>query len=393
MTGTSAPAHAAPPPPARSPRALLGRAWTIAALPMASIALALLVGAIVIWASQLIVPNRPFDLALPLTAYAALFAGAFAGEGPIVNTLVQTTPLVLGGLSVGLAFKAGLFNIGAQGQFLVGALASVAVGVALKDTTPVLAIIGALAGAAIAGGLWGFVPGALKALSGAHEVVTTIMLNYIAIGVVAAIVSGPLDVPGSPQPITDDVGNAALPILVGRNGHLGIVLALVAVGLYGWLLYRTTLGFEIRTAGANPDAARYAGMKPRFLIGLTMALAGGLAGLAGAMVVLGVTHQMTASFGTSVGFDSIAVALLGRSSPLGILLAALLFGAMRAGAPLMQIEAKIPPELVDVLQATILLFLVATPVLRRLLRLRGARTGLGATETITRSYGGEAAKS
>jgi ABC-type uncharacterized transport system permease subunit len=222
-------------------------------------------------------------------------------------------------------------------------------------------------------------------------VVTTIMLNYIAVAVIAWAVSGPLDQPGSASPITAQVGNAALPVIIGRNGHIGILVALAAVLIVGWLLFRTTRGFEIRTVGANPDAARYAGMQPRFIVVVTMSLAGVLAGLAGATVVLGVTHYMTASFGTTVGFDSIAVALLGRSSPIGIVFAALLFGAMRAGAPLMQIQTQslIPAELVDVLQATILLFLVAHAVIRRLLRLRGVKAGLESTETIARTYGRE----
>jgi ABC-type uncharacterized transport system permease subunit len=365
------------------------------ALPFVSIVLALVVGAIVILASQVVVPDRPFDVTLPLTAYAALFEGAMGGLDAIVNTLRAATPLVLGGLAVGLAFKAGLFNIGAQGQFLLGALGAVTVGVALNEAPPLIAIPLALLAGAAAGAAWGFIPGFLKAISGAHEVVTTIMLNYIAVAVIAWAVSGPLDQPGSPSPITAQVGNAALPVIIGRNGHLGALVALAAVLAVGWLLFRTTRGFEIRTVGANPDAARYAGMQPRLIVVLTMSLAGVLAGLAGATVVLGVTHYMTASFGTTVGFDSIAVALLGRSSPIGIVFAALLFGAMRAGAPLMQIEtlSLIPAELVDVLQATILLFLVAHTVIRRLFRLRGVKAGLETTDTITTTYSRESVSS
>jgi ABC-type uncharacterized transport system permease subunit len=372
-----------------APRQVAGRIWSVIALPLISILLALLVGAVVIIASQLVLPGAQFNLLLPLTAYSALLQGAFGSFDAIVDTLVATAPLVLGGLSVGFAFKAGLFNIGAQGQFLLGALGSVAVGVALAGSSPLVAISFALLAGLIAGAAWGFIPGFLKAVSGAHEVVVTIMLNYIAIGVIAAVVGGPLRQQGRPEAITPDVGNAALPILIGNSGHAGILLALVAVAFIAWLLFRTTLGFEIRTVGANPDAARYAGMRPRVLTVLTMSLAGGLAGLAGAVVVLGVTHLMTPSFGTTVGFDSIAVALLGRTNPVGIVFAALLFGALRAGATLMQIEAGIPVELIDVLQATILLFLVANPVLRRIFRLQGVKTGLETTETITKTYGSE----
>jgi ABC-type uncharacterized transport system permease subunit len=185
------------------------------------------------------------------------------------------------------------------------------------------------------------------------------------------------------------VGNASLPVIIGRNGHIGLIIAPIMAALYGFLLYRTTLGFEIRTAGANPDAARYAGMSPRFLIVLTMSLAGMLGGMAGAFELLGVTKTMTASFGTTVGFDAIAVALLGRTSPIGIILAALLFGAMRTGATAMQIQAGVPRELVDVLQATILFFLVASPVIQRVFRLKGARSGLEDTTSFAKSYGGE----
>jgi ABC-type uncharacterized transport system permease subunit len=371
--------------------ALARTIWAAVALPFVSIVLGLLVGAIVMLGSEVIVPGRPFEVTLPLTAYRALFEGAFGGLDPIVNTIRASTPLVLGGLAVGLAFKAGLFNIGAQGQFLLGALGSVTVGVALNQASPFIAIPAALLAGALAGAAWGFIPGFLKAISGAHEVVTTIMLNYVAVATIAWAVSGPLDQPGSPSPITAQVGNAALPVIIGRNGHLGALVALAAVVAVGWLLFRTTRGFEIRTVGANPDAARYAGMHPRLVPVVTMSRAAVLAGLAGATVVLGVTHSMPASFGTTVGFDSIAVALLGRSNPIGIVFAALLFGAMRAGAPLMQIQTQslIPAELVDVLQATILLFLVAHEVIRRLLRLRGVKAGLESTDTIARTYGRE----
>ncbi len=357
--------------------------------PLISILLSMVVGAFVIWFSELLLPNHEFDWALPLVAYRSLIEGSIGSLSAIVQTLVQSTPLILAGLSVALGFKAGLFNIGAGGQFLMGALGAVWMGVIVADQPPIFAIPVAMAAGLVFGAFWGFIPGILKAISGAHEVVTTIMLNYVAISILAWAVSGPLKVPGSPSPITLSVGNAALPIVFGDTGHLGIVIAFAMTVVVSWLLFRTTLGFEIRTVGANPDAARYAGMRPRTLIVLTMSLCGLLAGLAGTIVVLGVTHTMTSSFGTTVGFDAIAVALLARSSPYGIILSGLLFGAMRAGAGLMQINAGLPPELIDVLQATILLFLVTGPVLSRVFRLRGVSGGLGSTDTITRSYGRE----
>jgi ABC-type uncharacterized transport system permease subunit len=381
---TASPTQAAP------RRSVLQRTWSLVALPLISIVLALIVGAGVILASELLIPGQEFDPLLPIKAYVALIDGA-VGIPPnlnaIVGTLVVSAPLVLGGLSVGFGFKAGLFNIGAQGQFLLGAIGSVAAAVLVSGQPSIIAIPVAIAGGLIAGGFWGFIPGILKAWSGAHEVVTTIMLNYVAISLFSAIVAGPLNVPGSVSPVTPDVGNAAYPILVGRNGHLGLLIALAMVGVVSWLLYRTTFGFEVRTAGANPDAARYAGMRPRTLIVVTMTICGALAGLAGTGDVLGIQHHVASSYGTTVGFDSIAVALLGRSSPVGILFSALLFGAMRSGATLMQINAGIPAQLVDVLQATILLFLVATPVLQRVFRVRGAKSGIDAPGTFTKTYG------
>lgn len=365
---------------------MLSRIWAIIALPVISIALSVIVGSIVIILSEWLVGGE-FNPGLAIDAYAALIAGSVGTFNSIVNTLVFATPLVLAGLAVGLAFKAGLFNIGAQGQFLLGALGAVIVGVWVRESPPIVAIPVALAAGIIAGGAWGFIPGFLKAISGAHEVVTTIMLNFVAIALLAALVAGPLDVPGSPSPITLDVGNASLPIFIGRNGHIGIIYAVIMAAVYGWLLYRTTRGFELRVAGANPDAARYAGMSPRRLIIWTMTVSGMLAGLAGATELLGVTHHMTATYGTTVGFDAIAVALLGRGSPVGIVLAGLLFGAMRSGAAAMQIQAGVPAELVGVLQATILFFLVASPVIQRVFRLRGARSGLEDATTFAKSYG------
>ncbi len=385
--------------PEPRPRSRFDQVASLLAIPVLVTGLSLLLGAAIILASETLVPGKKFDPLLPFTAYEALVEGClgtipewFKGDfDPLVSTLVYTAPLLFGGLAVGFGFKAGLFNIGAQGQFLVGALGAVIVGVQLQSAPAPIAIFGATLAGMIGGALWGFVPGFLKAFSGAHEVVSTIMMNYIAVQLLAAMVSGPLKVPRSPQAVTFDVGNAAFPEIIGRNGHLGILLALIAAGLVWWLLYKTTWGFEVRTVGANPDAARYAGMRPKLITVATMTFSGMLAGLAGTCVLLGVTHSMTSSFGTTVGFDSIAVALLARSNPIAVIPAALLFGGMRAGAGLMQIRADIPVELVDVLQATILLFLVASPVLRRVLRMRGAQPGIATGGAIAPSLGGEVA--
>jgi simple sugar transport system permease protein len=367
------------------------RAWAIIALPLIAIVMSVVVGSIVIVASEWLVTGE-ISPGLAVDAFSALVIGSVGNERVLVNTLVTTMPLLLGGLSVGLAFKGGLFNIGAQGQFLMGALGSVIVGVQLRDAPAVVAIPAALAMGCLFGLAWGFIPGFLKATSGAHEVVTTIMLNFVALAVLAAAVNGPLNVEGSASPITPDVGNAALPIIVGRNGHLGLIYAPLMVLVYGFLLFRTTRGFEIRIAGSSPDAARYAGMSPRRLIIWTMSAAGLLAGMAGATDLLGSTHQMASSYGTTVGFDAIAIALLGRTSPIGILLSALLFGALRTGSAQMQIQAGVPAELIGVLQATILFFLIASPVIARVFRIRGAKTGLEEAATITGTYGSEAVR-
>jgi ABC-type uncharacterized transport system permease subunit len=370
----------------------LARVRALMAVPVAAIVLALLVGAVVIVASSVLVSGR-LDIGLPIEAYTSLIAGALGSTDGIVSSIVRAAPLTLGGLAVGIAFKAGLFNIGAQGQFLIGALAAAWIGAAFAGAPAPVAIAAGLLAAAAGGALYGFMPGFLKAWTGAHEVVTTIMFNYIAIFIIAFLISGPLLAPGAGFARTGTVGNAALPVApLGRNLHLGVFIALLAVPAAYWLLWRSTLGFEIRTVGANPDAARYAGMRSRLLVVLTMSLCGMLAGLAGGGEILGTVGYMAAGYGTSVGFDSISVALLGRAHPIGILLAALLFGAMRAGAGLMQINAGIPVEIVDVLQGVILLFLAADLIVRRLFRIRAARVGVSEMQTVTRSYGEQAAR-
>jgi simple sugar transport system permease protein len=360
-------------------------------LPAIAILLALLVGAVIMIASSPLVGGN-VDPTLPLTAYSALVRGSFGSFNAIINTLTQATPLVLAGLAVALGFKAGLFNIGATGQFLMGGLAAAAVGVATAPLPPVAAIPLAVGAGLVAGFAFGFIPGFLKAFTGAHEVVTTIMLNYVAVQILAYLASGPMRGESVTFARTETITTAVLPIIAGREGHLGILFAAAAVPIVAWLLFRSTLGFEIRTVGANPDAARYAGMRPRFLLMLTMAFSGMLAGLAGATEILGQIHHIPAAYATSVGFDAIAVALLGRSHPVGVLFAGLLFGAMRAGAGAMQIQAGIPVQMVNVLQAVILFFLAAEVIVRYLFRIRAQGTGVSEMQTITRSYADQTAK-
>jgi simple sugar transport system permease protein len=362
----------------------------VALLPAIAIFLALVVGGVVIIASSPLIHG--FDLTLPLRSYRSLFLGAFGSFNGLVETLVQAAPLILSGLAVGLGFKAGLFNIGGQGQFLLGAVAATSAAIALNGASPMVAVPISLLAGILGGMAWGFIPGFLKAYTGAHEVVTTIMLNYVAVYVVAFIVSGPLRGESATFARTDDIFAAGLPIIIGRNGHAGILLALAAIPIAWWLLFRSTIGFEVRTVGANPEAARYAGMRPRNITILTLSFCGLMAGLAGAVVVLGTVRYMPASFSSSVGFDGIAVALLGRAHPIGILFAGLLFGAMKAGAGLMQIDPGIPVQMVSVLQAIILFFLAAELIVRRVFRIRAAAAGVSELQTVSRSYGEQATR-
>lgn len=379
-----------PSPTSNGVGSIFAQLWSALAIPLLSIVLALIVGAVVIILTSSLKPGASFDLSLPLDAYKALWDGSLGSDNGRVTTLVQAAPLILAGLGVGLGFKAGLFNIGGNGQFLMGGISAVAASLVVQDQPPIIAIPFAVIVGAIGGAVWGFIPGALKAFRGAHEVVTTIMMNFIAYATLAWLVTGPLRQPRAPQPITPDVGPAAFPIIFGRDGHLGILLAFLAVPIVWFLLNKMTIGFEIKAVGANPEASRYAGMKPRRLIMLTMSVAGMLAGLAGVITILGINHRMNATYPTQVGFDAITVALLARSNPIGIMFSGIFFGALEAGASQMQIQAGVPVELISLLEAIILFFLVINPVLRRLFRLRGVKSGLGTTDTITRTYGSEA---
>lgn len=367
-------------------RARLGPTWAVAQVPVYSIVLAFAIAAVVIIVSSAFT-RTGFDPLLPFAAYARLLAGSFGSGNAIANTLVAAAPLMFGGLAVGLGLKAGLFNIGVAGQFLVGAFAAAATGASLATAPTIVAMPLAMLAGAAGGAVYGFIPGYLKARTGAHEVVTTIMLNSAAGLLLTWAVNDLVRAPGFSFPRTADIGQSALPF-VGRNLHLGIVFAVAAIFLTRWLLDRTTLGFEIRTVGANPSAARYAGMRPVFITALTMTISGLLAGLAGAIQILGVTGFYAPGITATVGFDSIAVALLGRSDPIGILFAAILFGAFRAGAPLMQIETSVPIEVIDIIQALVILFLAADLIVRRVFRVRAPKVEITEMATVTGSWGG-----
>lgn len=319
----------------------------------------------------------------PLTAYGALVCGGFGigctfGENPalqISNTIVFFIPLVTTGVAVALPFRAGLFNIGAEGQLLAGSIACATIGIKLGSLpTPILLPL-VLLGGMVAGALWAGVAGVLKATVGAHEVVTTIMMNYVAQWFLRyLIVGGPLELrPGTSKSFPIGHGAELATLLPASNSmiifglpasvyrvHAGLLIALVAAAVFAFLLWRTSLGYEIRAVGQSQKATRYAGVSvPRTVI-VTMLIAGAFSGLAGAVQIAGVDHNLTDKyFSDTTGFDAIAVALLGLGSAVGIVLAALLFGALHSGGSVMQADAGISSNLVLVLQALILFSIAA----------------------------------
>jgi len=319
----------------------------------------------------------------PFAAYQGLVCGGFGllctgGENPALqlsNTIVFTTPLLMTGVAVALPFRAGLFNIGAEGQLLAGSVACTVIGVKFSNLPAPILLPMVLLGGTLAGAIWAGVPGVLKATIGAHEVVTTIMLNYIAQWLVRyMIVGGPLQAPHGFS-VSPPIGaGARLPTLLPNDNsliifglpagvfrvHTGLFIALAAVAVFAFLLWRTSLGYEIRAVGQSQRAARYAGVSVRRTIIVTMLIAGAFAGLAGAVQIAGVDHNLTDKyFSDTTGFDAIAVALLGLGSGIGIIFASILFGALHAGGAVMQSDAGISGSLVLVLEALILFSIAA----------------------------------
>jgi ABC-type uncharacterized transport system permease subunit len=340
-------------------------------------------------------------------AYAALFEGSILNPGtlsshsatkilqPLSETVTVGTPLILAGLSVALAFRAGLFNIGAQGQLILGAIVGGWIGFGVHLPV-VIHLIVAVVGAGIGGALWGGIVGLLKARTGAHEVITTIMLNYVALQLLNFLLSAPqlhgresFQAPPYSQPTSRTVDSSALyPKLAGSGlrVNLGIAVALAAAVGVWWLLERSVLGFRIRAVGANPAAARTAGIDVARITVITLVLAGLLAGLAGASQVLGTNSAVTGDIDAGIGFDAITVALLGRSKPGGVVGAGLLFGALRAGGLYMQSATPVPVDLVTVLEALIVIFIAAPTLVIGLFRLRAARAE-SAVPALTQGWG------
>ncbi|MBI5824721.1 MAG: ABC transporter permease [Chloroflexi bacterium] len=352
-------------------------------IPLLAIVTAVVVGGIII----IIVGGNPIQ------AYAGLVEGSLGSTKALSETAVWSTPYIFAGLAVALAFKGGLFNIGAEGQLAVGAVFSALIGYALPEWLgfalpaivhmPLAILVGMLMG-----GIWAGIVGWLKAYTGGHEVINTIMMNYIALNTTSFLLNGVMKDPSPTNVIARTpliAKSARMPaIFDGLRVHWGFILALLAAFLIWWLLNKTTLGFEIRTVGLNPDAAQYAGINVKRTIILTMVLSGMLAGLAGSIEVTGLNYRHELGFSIGYGYDAIAIALLGKSHPLGIVLASFLFAIMRNGASRMQFLTQLPVDLISMLQALILLFVAADAIVRYIYRIKSK----GERVVLTRGWGG-----
>ncbi|HEX3540747.1 MAG TPA: ABC transporter permease [Acidimicrobiales bacterium] len=313
------------------------------------------------------------------TVNAALHGGSVSAVfAPLSETFLNATPLILAGLAVMLPFRCGLFNIGASGQFIGGAIVAGYLGFAVQ-LPPVIHVVVAVAGGVAGGAACGWLIGYLRARTGANEVITTIMFNYVAQYLLLYLLGTQVfRRPKRIDPISKVVhGTARLPHIAGGSlrVNFGFVIALAAAAGVSWLMRRSTLGFELRTVGANPDAARAAGMNVERSFVIVMMLAGALAGLAGAAVVLGQDFSLTPGIYGTYGFDAITVALLGRGTALGVVLAALLYGGLHAGGVQMQAATQTPIDIVTVIQAVVVLFIAAPPLVRTIFRLRGQKSG------------------
>lgn len=363
----------------------VGTTWAKSlVVPALAMVIALVIGALIIAFSDVTLLPQLFSDPGPTlaamarevgAAYSALFRGAVGSVYAISETLFAATPLILASLGVALGFRAGLFNIGAQGQMLIGGMTAVFFGIYLDLPAPIHILICLIAGI-IGGMVWGGIAGLLKARTGAHEVITTIMFNFIAVNLTQWLLTIPLfQEAGRNNPVSTAIQpSAQLPKLFGSSYRvtIGFVIAVAMVFVIHWLLFRSSTGFEFRAMGLNPHAGAYAGMGTVATVFLAMAIAGGMAGLAGATQVMGLEpYKATTALPGSVGFDAITVALLGRSHPIGVLWAALLFGALKAGGREMQGAAQIPLDLVVVLQALIVVFIAAPALVKMIFRLKG----------------------
>ncbi|MCT1866692.1 ABC transporter permease [Dermabacter sp. p3-SID358] len=311
-------------------------------------------------------------------AYEAMFRGAIFDYKartstlmwrPLFETLTVATPLVIAAYGMAVGFRAGMFNIGGTGQLLMGAAMAGYVGFTWTFLPPVIHLVVALVVGALAGAVWGGIAGFLKARFEANEVISTIMLNWIAVSLLGFLLTTEaFTAANTSQPVSPNVAaNAQLPtLLTGYRLHAGIFIMLLAGVFMWWLLTRSSLGFKFRTVGENPRAAQVAGIKVGTTSLLVMVVAGALVGLAGSVHLLGTEHRLTSGIAGSIGFDAITVALLGRSGPIGILLAGLLFAALGVGGRFMESSQGVPIDLVSIVQALVVLFIAAPPLVRTL---------------------------
>ncbi len=429
--------------------------------PLLAILTAFILGGLVIWITSGSLPTV-------FEAYSGLVRGALIKERGFSESLIATVPYILLSLGVAVGFKAGLFNIGVEGQFYIGAVCAAWIGAIFRGLPTIIHLPLAIGAGAIGGAIWGGIPGYLKAKTGAHEVINTIMMNYVAFRLVELLISGPLKDPNSsavqslpvasgaqvwtmyevPVRLQDPLNALAVAIvfailawLLGRwlvsrvsmrqriqsdtqrrwvaigfglviglltfvalppltrlwwpfqdpydRLHIGLFIALLAAVLIWWLLWRTTIGFELRTVGANPNAARYAGINITRNIVAVMAISGGLAGIAGTIEVLGVTtcRCLPLFFSSGYGFDSIAIALLAKNDPFGIIAASFLWGAMRNGADLMELDSGVSKYIISLIQALVLLFVAAPSIVRWIYRIRAERR-VEEEAPLTRGWGG-----
>ncbi|GKY88314.1 ABC transporter permease [Sinisalibacter aestuarii] len=333
-------------------------------VPIFAVIAALVLGALVMLATGV-------DIGTIGKSFVALGKGSVGSLNAISETLTSAIPLILAGLGLGLGFRAGLFNIGAEGQIVMGGLAAAIFAFSFPGLPAILLIPLSLLAGAIAGAIYAGFAGVLKATTGAHEVITTIMLNLSSFLILIWALKQPyVQVAGRSDPISKSVPEAGqLPRLLdwidpNLRVHAGLFVMLIMVAFIWWLLFRSKIGFAFRASGENPDAARYAGMKSGLIIVAAMGTAGALAGLGGASQVLGVLERASPGFSAGIGFDAIALALLGRSHPVGILLAGLLFGGLEAGGRQMQVDAGVSIDLIGIIQALIIVF-IAAPLLVR----------------------------
>ena len=376
--------------------------WNVVAIPLLAILTGLIIGAILIVATSTSVYDafrESFWVGLGTVfseifyAYRALFTGSIgdpvriinalssgnesairAALNPFLESLVQATPYIFAGLAVALGFRSGLFNIGVEGQLFIGAACATFVGYAFTGLPWIIHMPLAFLAGALGGALWGFIPGLLKATTGGHEVINTIMMNYIAFRLTEWLLSGPMTRPDSGgMPISPLIQESAqIPQFFQTpiRFHLGFFIALGFAWLIWWLLFKTKWGLNLRTVGANPRAARYAGLSVAKSYMIGMAISGALAGLAGGVQILAVNRSMALGLSSGYGFDSIALALIGNNHPLGVVLASILFGTLRNGATRMMVVSSIPIDIVSVMQAIILMFVAAPAIIRSLYRLR-----------------------